>query len=361
VEILRIIDRTTIALIAGAVGATVVTLVLRIAGAEGVPVFIGSAVALAMLAALVGEATDQLGGRLGPGATGVLQSALGNLPELLISLFALQAGLVTVVQTALIGSILANSLLVLGLAFLLGGLRNGTQRFASEAPRMIAVLLLLATAALAIPTLATAPGGPDAGHATELSVIAALVLLVVFAASVPFSIGGGHGARVERHAEERAWPFWLPIALLIVTGLGAALVSDWFVESLRPAMATLHLSEEFVGLVIVAIAGNAVENVVGVQMAVRNRSDLSVSLILNSSLQVALALTPALVLLSLIVGASPMTLVVQPLLIGALALTALLSALITLDGRSTWLEGLALIGLYVIVAASVWWGPAVRV
>ena len=187
------------------------------------------------------------------------------------------------------------------------------------------------------------------------------VLLVVFAASVPFSIGGGHGARVEGHAEERAWPFWLPIALLIVTGLGAALVSDWFVESLRPAMATLHLSEEFVGLVIVAIAGNAVENVVGVQMAVRNRSDLSVSLILNSSLQVALALTPALVLLSLIVGASPMTLVVQPLLIGALALTALLSALITLDGRSTWLEGLALIGLYVIVAASVWWGPAVRV
>src|SRR5205085_4993297 len=158
VEALRLVGRTTIVLAVGAMAATIVTFALRVAGAEGVPIFIGSAVALAMLASLVGEATDQLGGRLGAGATGVLQSALGNLPELLISLFALQAGLVTVVQTALIGSILANTLLVLGLAFLFGGLRNGPQQFASDRPRMIAVLLLLATAALAIPALATAPG-----------------------------------------------------------------------------------------------------------------------------------------------------------------------------------------------------------
>ena len=353
--------RTTIVLAVGAMAATIVTFALRVAGAEGVPIFIGSAVALAMLASLVGEATDQLGGRLGAGATGVLQSALGNLPELLISLFALQAGLVTVVQTALIGSILANTLLVLGLAFLFGGLRNGPQQFASDRPRMIAVLLLLATAALAIPALATAPGAPDVGHDRELSVIAAVVLLVVFAASIPFSIGGGQGASVEGLSDEPRWPLWLPIGLLAFAALGAALVSDWFVESLRPSMATLGLSEEFVGLVVVAIAGNAVENVVGIQMAVRNRSDLSVSLILNSGLQVALALTPALVLLSLVVGTHPMTLVAQPLLIGAVALSALLSALITLDGRSTWLEGLALIGLYIIIAASVWWGPPVTV
>lgn len=144
-----------------------------------------------------------------------------------------------------------------------------------------------------------------------------------------------------------------------VAGLGAALVSDWFVESLNPAMSSRGLSQGFVGLVVVAIAGNAVENVVGVRMAMRNRSDLSISLILNSALQVALALVPVLVLLSLVVGPAPMTLVVEPLLIGALALSALLSALITVDGRSTWLEGLALIGLYVIIAASVWWGPQI--
>jgi Ca2+:H+ antiporter len=360
-SMLRILGTTVLVLAGIAIVATLATLVLRLAGQGGVPAFITSAVALAALAALVGEGTDELGSRLGPGATGVLQSALGNLPELFISIFALQAGLVAVVQTALIGSILANALLVLGIAFVLGGLRHGTQSFGSETPRMIAVLLLLATAAIAIPTLATAPGAPDAGHATDLSIIAALVLLVVFAASIPFSVRGGPGASAEGLGREASWPIWLAVTVLAVAGLGAALVSDWFVESLRPAMSSLGLSQEFVGLVVVAIAGNAVENVVGVQMALRNRSDLSVSLILNSSLQVALALTPVLVLLSLVVGSSPMTLVVQPLLIGALALTALLSALITVDGRSTWLEGVALIGLYVIIAASVWWGPPVGV
>ena len=358
-SLLRTVGRTVVVLGAVAILATVTTFGLRLAGLDGVPTFVGSAVALAALASLVGEGTDELGSRLGPGATGVLQSALGNLPELFISFFALQAGLVTVVQTALIGSILANALLVLGLAFLLGGLRHGTQVFASEAPRLIAVLLLLATAAIAIPTLATAPGAPDAGHATELSVIAALVLLVVFAASIPFSVSGGPGASAERLERTEAWPLWLALAVLAVAAIGAAFVSDWFVESLGPAMSSLGISQEFVGLVVVAIAGNAVENVVGVQMAMRNRSDLAISLILNSALQVALALVPVLVLISLVVGPAPMTLVVQPLLIGALALSALLSALITVDGRSTWLEGLALIGLYVIIAASVWWGPQI--
>jgi Ca2+:H+ antiporter len=357
---LGMLGRTTLVLGAVALTAIAITAALRITGVEGVPPFIGSAVALAALAALVGEGTDQLGARLGPGATGVLQSALGNLPELLISIFALQAGLVAVVQTALVGSILANTLLVLGLALLLGGLRNGVQTFSSEAPRMIAALLVLATAAMAIPTFATAPGAPDAGHAVDLSVVVALVLLVVFAASIPFSIGGGPGASAQRIETEEIWPLWMAVGLLAVSAIGAAVVSDWFVETLRPAMASLRISEEFVGLVIVAIAGNAVENLVGVQAAIRNHVDLALSLILNSALQVALALTPVLVLLSLVIGPQPMTLVIQPLLVGALALTGLLAALITLDGRSTWLEGLALIGLYVIVAASVFWGAPIR-
>ncbi len=355
---LAIVGRKVAVLAGVALVAMGGTAAMLIGGLEGVPVFIGSAVALAALASLVGEGTDQLGSHLGPGATGALQSALGNLPELFISFFALQAGLVTVVQTALVGSILANSLLVLGLAFFLGGLRHGTQRFSSEGPRMIAVLILLATAALAIPALATAPGAPDAGHAVDLSVATAIVLLVVFAASVPFSVRRETGARAEALPAER-WPLWLAIGLLAIAAAGAALTSDWFVASLQPAMSALHLSQEFVGLVIVAIAGNAVENVVGVQMALRNRTDLSVSLILNSSLQVALALIPVLVLLSLVVGPDPMTLVLEPLLIGSLVLSALLSALITVDGRSTWLEGLALMGLYAIIAASVWWGPTI--
>jgi Ca2+:H+ antiporter len=357
--ILATLGRTVIVLSAIALVAAIATLIFRIAGAAGVPTFIASAVALAALAAMVGEGTDQLGHRLGPGATGVLQSALGNLPELFISIFALQAGLTVVVQTALIGSILANALLVLGIAFLVGGLRHGEQHFASEAPRMIAVLILLATAALAIPALATAPGAPDAGHPVELSVIASVVLLVVFAGSIPFSIRGGNDVSTAAVELDALWPVGLAVSVLAVAGLGAAVVSDWFVESLRPAMATLGISQDFVGLVVVAIAGNAVENVVGVQMAARNKPDVAISLILNSALQVALALTPAIVLISLVIGPAPMTLVVQPVLIGALALSALLSALITVDGRSTWLEGLALIGLYVIIAAAVWWGAPV--
>lgn len=324
-------------------------------------VFIVAALALAGLATLIGQATEQLGHWYGPRTTGILQSALGNLPELFISIFALQAGLVVVVQTALIGSILANTLLVLGLAFFLGGLKHGTQPFQAPAVRDMAMLLVLSVAALAIPTLATAPGAPDAGHAVDLSVIVSVVLLVIFAASIPFSLSGGPGASrtVEEPSPERVWPLRLTIAILLLSAAGAALTSDLFVEALLPTMASLRISEAFVGLVIVAIAGNAVEHLVGVQMALRNKTDLATSLILNGSLQVAIGLTPALVLISLFVGGTPMTLVLSPLLLGAVALSAILAALIVFDGESTWLEGLALLGLYVIIAASVWYGPPI--
>jgi Ca2+:H+ antiporter len=359
----RLLGRTTSATAAASVGAAAIAFVLDALGASQTAVFLVAAVALAGLATLIGQGTEQLGHRFGPRTTGILQSALGNLPELFISIFALQAGLVVVVQTALIGSILANTLLVLGLAFLLGGLRHGTQQFHAPAVRTMATLLVLAVAALAIPTLATAPGAPDAGHATDLSVIVSLVLLAIFAASIPFSISGGVGAsaEVEETLPESVWPLGLTVAVLVLGAGGAALTSDLFVEALRPTMASLGLSEAFVGLVVVAIAGNAVENVVGVQMAMRNKADLAISLILNSSLQVAIALTPALVLISLFIGGGALTLVLSPLLLGAVALSAILAALIVFDGESTWLEGLALLGLYVIIAASVWYGPPIHV
>ena len=343
-------------------GCAVLAFVLDALGASQTVVFIVAAFALAGLAILIGHGTEQLGHRFGPRTTGILQSALGNLPELFISIFALQAGLVVVVQTALIGSILANTLLVLGLAFFLGGLKHGTQRFHAPAVRTMATLLVLAVAALAIPTLATAPGAPDAGHATDLSVIVSLVLLTVFAASIPFSIGGGVGAsaQADESEPESVWPLPLTFGVLLLGAGGAALTSDLFVEALRPTMASLRVSEAFVGLVVVAIAGNAVENVVGVRMAIRNKTDLAASLILNSSLQVAIALTPTLVLISLFLGGSPLTLVLSPLLLGAVAFSTILAALIVFDGESTWLEGLALLGLYVIIAASVWYGPAIH-
>ena len=344
-----------------AIGASLAALLLRAGGAAGVAVFAASAIGLAGRAAMGGEGTNQLGRRLGPRATGVLQSALGNLPEFFIGIFALRAGLLDVVRAALVGSILANTLLVLGLAFVAGGLRHGPQRFGTDQTKMMSTLLVLAVAAIAIPTIATSPGGPAHGHETELSVVVSVVLLLVFAASVPFSIGKGVavGSPEEATEDERVWPTALAGTTLLLAGVGAAFVSDWFVDALKPAMSSLGMSEAFAGLVVVAIAGNAVENVVGVQAMLADKGDLAISVILNSSLQVALALTPVLVLVSLVLGGATLTLVVSPLFVAALALTAVLAALVVMDGESTWLEGLALIGLYAILAASVWWGQPI--
>jgi Ca2+:H+ antiporter len=328
-----------------------VTGVCRYAGAPHVATFVIAAGTLALLARLVGTATEQLGSRLGSGAAGVVQSALGNLPELFIALFALHAGLVDVVQGALVGSILANSVLVLGLAFMAGGLRNGTQRFDSGRARMISTLTMLAAATMAIPSLAHTFHTPAAPHATALSLICACVLLALFLLTLPSFI---RASGDEEHEPAR----WSPVAtatVLAAAGVAAAFTSDWFVSALTPAIHTLHMSQDFAGLVVVAIAGNAVENVVGVQLAARNKPDFAISVILNSSLQIALALTPVLVLISLLF-ATHLTLVFPTLLALVLVIAGILGGFVVNDGESTWQEGAVLVGFYVVIAASFWWG-----
>ena len=343
--------------IAGSFVLSVLAGILTLFHANAILIFVISGGALALLAALVGQATDKLGARLGPGVTGVLQSALGNLPELFVGIFALRAGLINVVQSALVGSILGNSLFVLGLAFLVGGLRNGTQHFSSGTPRMIANLTLLSVAALIVPTLTSRLHTPAAGHEDVLSIASAVILLIVFMASIPVSLQGGPTmVQKGEAASPTSWPLWFAVVVLVGAGVGSAFVSDWFVSSLTPAITVLHISPAFTGLVIVALAGNAVENVVGIQFAARNQSDLAISVILNSSLQVALGLIPVLVIFSFFIGGVHLTLVLAPLLVVALALSAILSTVIIYDGESTWLEGLALIGLYGIIVVSFWWG-----
>jgi len=336
---------------------TVASAVLHFAGANAVVSFGVTAGALALLAVMVGDATEQLGSRLGPGATGVLQSALGNLPELFVCIFALRAGLDHVVQAALIGSILGNSVLVLGIALLLGGLKNGTQRFNSEPPKMIVALMLLASAVLVVPTLAKELHTPAEGHILSLDIFLAIILIILLTANIYFSVKGDPS--VVLHDEESnhsEWPMSLTLAVLAGTAIGAAFVSDWFVEALQPAMATLGISEAFAGLVVVAIAGNAIENLVGVQLAWKNQADYAVSVILNSSLQIALGLFPILVLLSYFLGGAILTFVLTPMLVAVLLLAVIVSAFIIYDGESIWLEGLALIGLYCIIASAFWWG-----
>jgi Ca2+:H+ antiporter len=369
---LKLLTRSQRIVLALAIGLSALAGILTFAHANEVLIFALAGAALAFLAAVVGEATEQVGARLSPGATGILQSTIGNLPELFVAIFALQAGLLVVVQTSLIGSILGNSLLVLGLAFFVGGLRNGTQSFASHLPRMIATLTLLAVGALVLPTLTAFLHTPASGHEDTLSLAAAIVLLIVYAGSIPLSISGGPTAlpknpeldeaetetkqTVANEEHHVVWPLWLAVALLAISGVGAALVSDWFVEALTPATQALGISEAFTGLVIVALAGNAVEHFVGVQLAAKNKADYAVSVILNSSLQIALALIPALVIISLLPGLTHLTLVLAPLLVVSVGLAAILGAVIVFDGESNWLEGLALMGLYVIIAASFWWG-----
>ena len=353
----RVFSTSDLAIVGGGAAAVVATGVLHYSGAPAVLAFVVAGAAVALLASLVGRSVEQLGDRFGPGATGVLQSALGNLPELFIGFFALRAGLIAVVQAAIIGSILSNILLVLGLAFVVGGLRHGTQRFDSDRARTSTVLMVLATGALVMPSLASYVHAPAEPHEGALSIVVSAVLLGVFLLSLPSALRRTPGPAAPAQPAEHGsrWPLWLAVTMLTVASVAAALVSDWFVSALEPAIDALGVSQAFAGLVIVAIAGNAIENVVGIQLAYRNQANFALSVIIQSPLQVALVLAPALVLLSLFT-ATTLTLVFAPLLVMAVAIAVLATAFIVFDGESTWLEGVTLIALYAIIATTFWWG-----
>jgi Ca2+:H+ antiporter len=352
-----VLVRSDKVVIGGGLAFVVVAGLAHFSGWNSVLAFLVCAVAVCLLASLVGRSVEQLGDRFGPGATGVLQSALGNLPELFICIFSLKAGLVDVVRAALVGSILANLLLVLGLAFLVGGLKHGTQQLGSERARTITTLMLLSVTAMAIPSLAHWLHTPADAHESTFSIIVSVVLIALFLLSLPFALkrsGDDDGAPAG--GEPPRWPLGLAVGLLALAGALAAFVSDWFVVALQPAMDTLGVSQIFAGLVVVAIAGNAIENVVGVQLAAKNESAYAFSIILNSPIQIALVLAPVLVLVSHIFGLATLSLVLPPLLVVCLVLAVVLAAFISIDGESTWLEGATLIALYAVIATAFWWG-----
>jgi Ca2+:H+ antiporter len=374
---LSALGRTTRAFILAAALLTAVTAVLEITAASDVVRFIVAGASLAALAAVIGQAIEAVGEHLSPGATGLLQSSLGNLPELFVGIFALHDGLYQVVRAALVGSILGNAVLVLGCAFVAGGLRHGPQRFDPSEPRLYGSLLLLAVAALLVPTLAHHLDTPAAPHTAVLSDICAAVLLLVYACSIPFTLrrsaapapapaaaGGGAPApptpiRGDGSADAPPAPapsLRLSLVVLIVASAGAALVSDWFVSALEPATVSLGLTQTFTGLVVVAIAANAVEHAVGIRFALKAKPEYALSATLSSPLQVALLLTPVLVLLSNVIGPTPLTLVFPALLVASLAISAVVVVTVIYDGEYTWIEGVALIGLYIMLAAGFWWG-----
>ncbi|HTY96966.1 MAG TPA: hypothetical protein VMB91_07990 [Solirubrobacteraceae bacterium] len=331
-----------------------------------VPRFAIATVALAGLAWLVSFATEQLGERFGPGVTGMLQSTLGNLPELLVVIFALQKSELVVAQTALVGSIFANALLVLGLVIVVGSRRSedGLMRFSPRLPNDTATLLQVTMFVLVLLGLSRAAHDPASHHVKTISAIGAGCLLVVYGAWVipylrsdsapggePGEEGGG-GVRDPGSAPVRPGPrlgLVLTIALLAIGGVASAFVSDWFVNGLQPAISALNLSEAFAGLVIVAIAGNAVENTAGIVLAWKRRNDLAISVVKNSVAQIAAFLFPLLVLISFALKTT-LTFAVQPVYTGALALTALALWQVAGDGEAAEFEGWALVALYVILA-----------
>ena len=322
-------------------------------GVSEIAAFIIAALALAGWAWILSLATEQVGMRLGVAITGFLQSTLGNLPEFFVVIFALQAGEKVVAETAILGSILVNALLVLGLVIVAGSrqAKDGVMRFNPRLPNDTATLLLISAFIIVLIGLAIASHDPASHHTKTISIIGAVAILVVYGSWLWQYL---RSDRPPSEPTERArFPVAVSIGLLALAGVASAFVSDWFVHALQPTIHTLHISQAFAGLVIVAIAGNAVENVAGIVLAAKGQSDLAISVVKNSVAQIAAFLYPLLVLVSLLT-ATTLTFRLAPVYIGALIGTAVIVWQITGDGEATVFEGAALIATFVILATVAW-------
>jgi Ca2+:H+ antiporter len=353
------VTRVERVVLAGTAVLAVLSGVTRYAG--GIPhllAFVIAAFALAGLAFTVSMATEQLGDRLGPAVTGFMHSTVGNLPEFFVVLFALQAGEKTVAETAIVGSILVNALLVLGLVLVAGSLRapSGLMKFSPRLPNDTATLLLTASFMIVLVGLTNASHDAASHHVKTISILGAVAILVVYASWARqyltgdrTAVGGPTPARRPPQAESRRVPLRVSGGLLVAGGVASAFVSDWFVHALTPTIHQFHISHAFAGLVIVAIAGNAVENITAVTMAYRGHAELAIAVVKNSVAQIAAFVYPVLVLVSLLTT-THLTFALAPVYIGALLGTAVIIWQITGDGEGTVFEGTALVATFVILA-----------
>jgi Ca2+:H+ antiporter len=318
--------------------------------------FILSAVAILGLAWIVGLSTERLGAISGPQVGGILNATFGNIAELIIAFFALQAGLIDVVKASITGSIIGNLLLVLGASVLLGGLKNGIQRFNQQVAGSNAALLALAAIGLFIPgVFAATTAQPTQGSLVEESVLVALLLMVGYVVSLIFQFTnpaatlGGHEPMAGHGGP--AWTGRVAVGVLLGAAALLAVLSEILVSSIEPFIKTFGLSEFFVGVILIPTIGNLAEHLVAVQLAIKNKMEFAMAVAFGSSLQVALFVGPVLVLLGLVVG-QPMDLVFAPLEVAAVGVAVAISALIAYDGESNWLEGALLTLVYVILAVS---------
>ena len=343
-----------------------IAIVLEVVHAGAVPTFFTSAAGVIPTAALMGRATEELAARSGPGIGGLLNVTFGNAPELIIALFALGAGLHEVVKASMVGSILGNILLVMGAAALVGGVNRDHQRFERTAASAQSAMLLLAAVALVMPAIfelvegrgLPSPGAERIdydGTVEVLSVAVAVVLMVSYAAGLLFSLRTHRGLFNPPHAAEDAeeelepWSVRRSVFALAVAGVAVGVMSEILVGSISDAAETIGLSEFFIGVIVVAIVGNAAEHWVAVLVAYKDKMDLAVNIAIGSSAQIALFVAPVLVLMSWVLGPHPMALVFNGFELGAVLLAVLIANHVTNEGETTWFEGFQLLAVYAVL------------
>jgi Ca2+:H+ antiporter len=342
-----------------------VAIALELAHASASLIFICSAAGVIPTAALMGRATEELAARSGPGIGGFLNVTFGNAPELIIAFFALNEGLQEVVKASLAGSILGNILLVMGAAMLVGGRKRERQKFDRTAANVQSLMLMLAVVALIFPAIFELVQGPDglprpdeeaveySDDVVNLSVGVAVILLGTYVAGLIFSLRTHKDLFNPEHAAEdhvgEPWSVRKSVIMLAIAGLAVGLMSEILVGSISEASESIGLSPFFVGVIVVAIVGNAAEHWVAIYFAARDKMDLAVNISIGSSAQIALFAAPVLVLLSLFIGDFPMALVFNGFELGAVVLAVLIAQQVTQEGESTWFEGLQLLAVYAVL------------
>ena len=341
---------------------TLVTIALRVLGADETLTFGISALTILGLAYTLGHATEQLGIAAGPRIGGIMNATVGNIGEIIIAAFLILDGKIEIVHASITGSIIGNLLLVLGASLLIGGLKNGVQNYDSETVGMNAASLILATIGLIVPATfafvigggeGTAPGDPEFFQIEALTVGTAILLLGTYLAQTWFFLRSPEAPTSTHDQEEEVaeWSWRISLGVLLASAAALTFASEVLVHTLEPAVASLGISEFFIGIILIPLIGNLAEHVVGVTLAYKNKMDFSLITSIGSATQIALFAVPVLVFFGLFVG-NPVTLVFSPLEVVAVAVAVFIAGFIALDGKSNWVEGLQLMSVYLILAIS---------
>jgi Ca2+:H+ antiporter len=339
-----------------------VAVAVELAHAPATLIFAAAALGIIPTAALMGRATEELAARSGPGIGGFLNVTFGNAPELIIALFALGQGLQEVVKASIVGSILGNMLLVLGASMLVGGLRRDKQTFNPISAGVQTTMLMLAAGALVMPAIfelvegkgLPAPGAESinyGGTVEHLSLAVAIVLIATYVIGLFFSMKTHRALFNPEYEEEDTWGWSTRTSMiaLAVAGVLVGLMSEVLVGSISEASESIGLSEFFVGVIVVAIVGNAAEHWVAVLVAMKDKMDLAVNIAVGSSAQIALFVAPVLVIASFFLGPYPLALVFNGFELGAILLAIMVGQHVTSDGESNWFEGVQLLALYFVL------------